>query len=163
MALFGSSRDVIMFKGVATEFVHDVITQQIGYYKIILPDTPSNVYGEGLVKEYIGPILIDCLIVRGDFNTRNGDFGPDTLRTVDFRFLTDDLVFANVVPEVGDAIMYNESYYEVDNINQNQFILGKDPQYAYSEGLQFFGSSFSIILNTHLTEPERLGILAQRL
>jgi hypothetical protein len=163
MALFGSSRDVIMFKGVATEFVHDVITQQIGYYKIILPDTPSNVYGEGLVKEYIGPILIDCLIVRGDFNTRNGDFGPDTLRTVDFRFLTDDLVFANVVPEVGDAIMYNESYYEVDNVNQNQFILGKDPQYAYSEGLQFFGSSFSIILNTHLTEPERLGILAQRL
>ena len=163
MALFGSSRDVIMFKGVATEFVHNVITQQIGYYKIILPDTPSNVYGEGLVKEYIGPILIDCLIVRGDFNTRNGDFGPDTLRTVDFRFLTDDLVFANVVPEVGDAIMYNESYYEVDNINQNQFILGKDPQYAYSEGLQFFGSNFSIILNTHLTEPERLGILAQRL
>jgi len=163
MALFGSSRDVIMFKGVATEFVHDVITQQIGYYKIILPDTPSNVYGEGLVKEYIGPILIDCLIVRGDFNTRNNDFGPDTSRTVDFRFLTDDLVFANVVPEVGDAIMYNESYYEVDNVNQNQFILGKDPQYAYSEGLQFFGSSFSIILNTHLTEPERLGILAQRL
>jgi hypothetical protein len=163
MALFGSSRDVIMFKGVATEFVHNVITQQIGYYKIILPDTPSNVYGEGLVKEYIGPILIDCLIVRGDFNTRNGDFGPDTLRTADFRFLTDDLVFANVVPEVGDAIMYNESYYEVDNINQNQLILGKDPQYAYSEGLQFFGSNFSIILNTHLTEPERLGILAQRL
>jgi hypothetical protein len=152
-----------MFKGVATEFVHDVITQQIGYYKIILPDTPSNVYGEGLVKEYIGPVLIDCLIVRGDFNTRNGDFGPDTLRTVDFRFLTDDLVFANVVPEVGDVVMYNESYYEVDNVNQNQFILGKDPQYAYSEGLQFFGSSFSIILNTHLTEPERLGILAQRL
>ena len=163
MALFGSSRDVIMIKGVATEFVHDVITQQIGYYKIILPDTPSNVYGEGLVKEYIGPILIDCLIVRGDFNTRNGDFGPDTLRTVDFRFLTDDLVFANVVPEVGDVVMYNESYYEVDNVNQNQFILGKDPQYAYSEGLQFFGSSFSIILNTHLKEPERLGILAQRL
>jgi hypothetical protein len=163
MALFGSSRDVIMFKGVATEFVHDVITQQIGYYKIILPDTPSNVYGEGLVKEYVGPVLIDCLIVRGDFNTRNGDFGPDTLRTVDFRFLTDDLVFANVVPEVGDVVMYNESYYEVDNVNQNQFILGKDPQYAYSEGLQFFGSSFSIILNTHLTEPERLGILAQRL
>lgn len=163
MALFGSSRDVIMFKGVATEFVHDVITQQIGYYKIILPDTPSNIYGEGLVKEYIGPILIDCLIVRGDFNTRNGDFGPDTLRTVDFRFLTDDLVFANVVPEVGDVVMYNESYYEVDNVNQNQFILGKDPQYAYSEGLQYFGSNFSIILNTHLTEPERLGITQQRL
>lgn len=163
MALFGSSRDVIMFKGVATEFVHDVITQQIGYYKIILPDTPSNIYGEGLVKEYIGPILIDCLIVRGDFTTRNGDFGPDTLRTVDFRFLTDDLVFANVVPEVGDVVMYNESYYEVDNVNQNQFILGKDPQYAYSEGLQYFGSNFSIILNTHLTEPERLGITQQRL
>ena len=163
MALFGTIRDALTLTGVASEFVNNVITQQIGYYSTYLPNTPSNVYGEGLVKQYIGPILINCLIVRGDFSTRNNDFGPDTFRTVDFRFLTVDLEYANVVPEVGDVVMYNEAYYEVDNTNQNQLFLGKDPQYAYSEGLDKFGASFSIIVSTHLAEPERFGIQRQRL
>ena len=52
MALFGTTRDATMFKGVATELVHDVITQQIGYYKVVLPETPPNVYGEALVKQF---------------------------------------------------------------------------------------------------------------
>lgn len=163
MALFGSIRDVTMFKGVATELVHDVITQQIGYYKVVLPETPPNVYGEALVKQYIGPVLLNCLIVRGDYTTNNGDFGPDIRREVTFRFLKDDLITANVVPEIGDVIMYNELYYETDSWNENQLILGKDPDYSYSPGLQNFGGSFSIELLTHLTSPERLGIQQFRL
>ena len=46
MALFGSTRDAAMQIGVAQEFVGNVVTQQIGYYKVILPETPPNVYGE---------------------------------------------------------------------------------------------------------------------
>ena len=163
MALFGTVRDAGMIVGVAQEFVGNVVTQQIGYYKVILPDTPPNVYGEALVKEYIGPVLINCLIVRNEFNTRIDNFGPDTIRDVDFRFLKVDLEYANVVPETGDIIMYNELYYEVDNTNENQLFLGKNPQYAYSEGLNLFGASISIICFTHLTTPERLGITKQRL
>lgn len=163
MALFGTTRDVTMFKGVATELVHDVITQQVGYYKVILPETPPNVYGEALVKQYIGPVLFNCLIERGDFTMNNSDFGPDTRREVTFRFLKDDLITANVVPEIGDVVMYNELYYETDNWNENQLILGKDPDYTYSDGLQNFGGSFSIILKAHLTSPERLGIQQFRL
>ena len=163
MALFGSIRDAAMQIGVAQEFVGNVVTQQIGYYKVILPATQPNVYGEALVKDYIGPVLINCLIVRGDFNTATDDFGPDSRREVDFRFLKVNLEAANVVPETGDIVMYNELYYEVDNVNENQYFLGKNPQYAYSAGLQNFGASFSIILNTHLTTPERLGITQQRL
>ena len=164
MALFGTVRDAIMQIGVASEFVSNVVTQQIGYYKVILNQTPPNVYGEALVKDYIGPILINCLIVRGDFATvTDNNFGPDSRREVDFRFLKQDLEYANVVPETGDILMYNELYYEVDNVNENQYFLGKDPQYAYSQGLNNFGASISIILNTHFTTPERLGITRQRL
>lgn len=163
MALFGTVRDAATLTGVALEFVDNVITQQVGYYSVYLPNTPSNVYGEGLVKDYIGPVLLNCLIVRGDFTTRNDDFGPDTFRTVDFRFLKVSLREANVVPKTGDVVMYNEAYYEVDNVNENQLFLGKDPDYAYSQGLNEFGASFSIILNTHLSNPERFGITAQRL
>lgn len=163
MALFGSVRDAVMQIGVASEFVNNVVTQQIGYYKIVLPDTQPNIYGEAFVKQYIGPVLLNCLIVRGDFTTVTDSFGPDSRRDVDFRFLKQDLQLANVVPETGDIIMYNEIYYEVDNTNENQLFLGKDPAYTYSTGLQNFGASFSIILNTHMTSPERLGITEQRL
>lgn len=163
MALFGTTRDALMQQGVAQEFVNNIATQQVGYYKIVLPDTPSNVYGEALVKSYIGPVLLNCLIVRGDFTTATDNFGPDSRREVDFRFLKVDLRVTNIVPEVGDIVMYNELYYEVDNVNENQYFLGKDPAYSYSEGLDGFGASISIILNTHLTTPERLGITQQRL
>lgn len=152
-----------MFTGVAKEVVNNVVTQQIGYYKVYLPDTTPNVYGEALVKQYIGPVLLNCLIVRGDYTINNGDFGPDTRREVAFRFLKDSLIEANVVPEIGDVIMYNELYYETDNWNENQLILGKDSDYSYSDGLENFGGSFSVILNTHLTSPERLGIQKFRL
>ena len=163
MALFGTVRDAVMQIGVAQEFVNNVVTQQIGYYKVVLSDSPPDVYGESLVKSYIGPVLINLLIVRGDFTTTIDDFGPDSRRDVEFRFLKVDLQAANVVPETGDVIMYNELYYEVDNTNENQLFLGKDPAYAYSEGLNTFGASFSIILFAQLTTPERLGITIQRL
>ena len=163
MALFGTVRDAAMQIGVAHEFVNNVVTQQIGYYKVVLPDTQPNVYGEALVKSYIGPVLMNCLIVRGDFTTTSDNFGPDSRREVGFRFLKVDLETANVVPETGDIIMYNEIYYEVDNVNENQLFLGKDPAYAYSEGMDGFGASISILLDTHLTTPERLGITIQRL
>lgn len=163
MALFGTVRDAVMQIGVAHEFVNNVVTQQIGYYKVVLPDTQPNVYGEALVKSYIGPVLLNCLIVRGDFTTVIDNFGPDSRRDVGFRFLKVDLEAANVVPETGDVVMYNEIYYEVDNVNENQLFLGKDPSYAYSEGLNQFGASISILLDAHLTTPERLGITIQRL
>jgi len=163
MALFGTVTDANTLLGIAEEFVANIVTQQIGYYKTILPATQPNVYGEALVKSYIGPVLINCLIDRGSFNTATNDFGPDTIRDVKFRFLRIDLESANVVPEVGDVVMYNESYYLVDNTDQNQYFVGKNPDYSYSSGLQNFGQSWSIILTTHYTTPEALGITIQRL
>ena len=161
--MFGSVRDIATFKIFTKELVEAIISQEVGYYKIMLSDTPVNVYGEGTNKYYIGPVLIPTLIVRGDFTTDVGDYGPDQTRGVDFRFFKDHLIEANIVPEVGDVVMFNESYYEVDNVNENQYILGKDVDYVYSSGTEGFGQSYSIILTTHYTSPDRLGIAKERL
>ena len=158
MAIFGGSRDVDTFKIMSKELINDIITQQIGYYKIVLNDTPANIYGESLSKNYIGPILINCIIERGDFESSIQDQGIDTERNVIFRFLKDSVVDANVVPEIGDVIMYNELYYQVNNVNTNQLIVGKDDNYAYSTGLQNYGNSYSYILTTHYTRGDKLGI-----
>jgi hypothetical protein len=158
MAIFGGSRDIDTFKIMSKELLNNIITQQIGYYKIVLNDTPANIYGESLTKNFIGPVLINCLIERGDFDSSIPDQGLDIDRAVTFRFLKDMIVDANIVPEIGDVIMYNELYYQVDNVNTNQLIVGKDDNYAYSEGLQNFGNSYSYILTTHYTRGDKLGI-----
>lgn len=158
MALFGSKRDISVFKGVTRELVEDIISQMVGYYKIVLSDTSTNIYGESLNKTYIGPVLINCLIQRGDFEFSNSDFGPDNSRQVEFRFFKDHLIEANVFPEVGDVILYNELFFQIDNVNENQLILGKDSDYSYQSGLENFGSSYSIILKGHYTSPDALGI-----
>lgn len=161
--MFGSTRDVATFKIFTKEIVEDIVSQQVGYYKIKLSDTPVNVYGEALTKYYIGPVLIPTLIVRGEFTRQGTDYGPDTMRSVDFRFFKDHLIEADVVPEVGDVIMYNEAYYEVNNLNENQLILGKDPDYSYSTAVENFGQSYSIVLTCHYSSPDKLGIAKERL
>lgn len=163
MALFGTRRDIGTFKSISRELLEDIISQAVGYYKVKLSDTAVNTYGEAMTKYYIGPVLINCLIERGDFNSSKEQFGVQVVRDVSFRFLKQHLEEANVVPEVGDIIMYDENYYHVGNVNENQLILGKDNDYAYQDGLQNYGNSYSVILDTHLTSPDLLGITENRL
>ena len=163
MAIFGSLRDISTFKGITRELVENVVSQQIGYYKYQLNDSTVNVYGEGVTRYFIGPVLINCLIERGDYSAILKDQVVDIDRLVTFRFFRDHLVDANIVCEVGDVLMYNESYYAVDNVNENQLILGKDNDYSYSDGLQNFGTSYSVILTTHYTSADRIGIKQERL
>jgi hypothetical protein len=161
--MFGSSRDVATFKLFTKELMEEIISQEIGYYKIMLADTQPNVYGESPKKYFSGPVLIPCMIDRGDFSMAEFDQTVDSKRDVKFRFFKDHLIEANVVPEVGDIIMYFEDYYEVSNVNENQLILGKNPDYQYSDATQGFGQSYSIILETHYSSPDKLGITRERL
>jgi len=158
MALFGSSRDLNTMMGINYELVNDIISQQVGYYKVSLPDTRVNRYGESLEKQYIGPVLLNCLIDRGDFSTEFSDSGLDRSRAVTFRFIKNQMVDANVYPEAGDVVMYNELFYQVDNVNQNQMLVGKDNNYAYSDGLENFGGNISYILTCYYTSGDKLGI-----
>jgi hypothetical protein len=163
MALFGSLKDISTFNGISRELLENVVSQAIGYYKYRLDDSTVNIYGEGVNKYFIGPVLINCLIERGDFTVDKNEISLEVKRDVSFRFLKYHLVQANVIPEIGDVVMYNEGYYHVDNVNENQLILGRDNDFAYENGLENFGSSYSIVLTTHLSSQEALGIDKNRL
>jgi hypothetical protein len=162
MAIFGRQRDILLFNSVNRELLPDVITQQIGYYKISLGKTATNIYGEASTKYISDPVLLNCLISRGDQTWSSDAWGPDINRTVSFAFFRQDLVDVSVVPEVGDIIFWYENYYEVDGVADNQYFMGKIPEYAYSEGLQNFGSSISIICSTHLVPADKIGITKER-
>ena len=162
MALYGGQRDISLFRNMNRELLRNIITQEIAYYKIGLTETVTNIYGESSKKFYNDPILLTCLITRGDQTFNDDDFGPDVKRDVSFAFLRDDLVDLSLVPEDGDIISWQESYYEVHQIVENQLILGKSEQYNMTN-LSNFGSSLSIICNAHLTRAEKVGISKQRL
>ena len=169
MALFGRLRDINLFTTVNRELLGNIITQQCAFYKFNLNQTTVNIYGEAADGAfYDGPTLFNCLIDREDQSFPETDFGVDFHWSITFRFLREDLQDANVVPEVGDIILYYGGYYEVENTNANQFIVGKDPDYPYNvnplnPGLEIFGSNFSIICETHYVPGDKPGITKERL
>lgn len=163
MSLYGGIRDINLIKSLNREIIHNIIEQQVGYYKPKLDETNVNLYGESKNKAWIGPALIQCLILRGDYEWKTDEFGPDTNKAFEFRFLKEDLETALVIPEVGDVVLWDEDFFEVNSVNQNQLILGKDPDYPYSDSVQNFGSSLSIILKAHYTRSDKLGITQDRL
>ena len=169
MALFGSIRDASLFKHLNRELLGDIITQQCAVYKLKIAETRVNIYGEAAgARYYHDPILLNCLIDRGEMEQPTNEFGEEYSREVVFKFFKDDLVDSSTVPEVGDIIMYYEDYYEIDTVINNQLFAGKDPRYPYNinplnPGLEGFGMDVSIICKTHYTSADRVQITKERI
>ena len=161
--IFGSQRDFNLLVGINRELLSDVIEQEILYYKISLEQTQANIYGEAQEKVYWSAVKLNCLIDRGEPTTSVDDFGPDSTRATSFKFLRQDLKDVNTVPEVGDIVQWQEGYYEVDNIIENQLFLGRDENYNLTEYGQNYAGTLSIICVCHLTRSDRVGITKQRL
>jgi hypothetical protein len=162
MALFGGSRDISLFRHINKELINNIIQQSVGYYKVNLEKTTANVYGESTNKTYNDPILVNCLIERTAQEWNETEFGTDVTREINVRFLRDILVDIQLVPEVGDVVLWQENYYELSGIVENQLVVGKDPSYAYDD-TNDFGSSISIIVTAQYIRPEKLGLKQERL
>jgi hypothetical protein len=179
MSLFGTSRDASLIRHIGRELINNIIEQQVGYYKIDLSKTSTNMYGEANgTKIYYDPVLVNCLIERSAQEWTTDSFGPDVTRKIQLRFLRDDLrgyelsielpeggkgFQYGILPEVGDVVVWQNNYYEIDDVLENQYFVGKDPDYSYSIDNDNFGSSISIIVNAHYTRVEKLGIEKDRL
>ena len=156
--LFGSNRDFNLLVNINRELLKDIVEQEILYYKFSIKDTEVNIYGEGLVKSFLEPLKLNCWITRGDQVVAVDEFGPDLTRDVQFALLRRDLEEINVVPEVGDILNWQEDYYVVDNVRENQLFMGRDKSYNLTDYGSQFGTSVSLILETHMTRREQTGI-----
>ena len=133
MALFGKSRDINLFHTINSELLRDIIQTEVAYYKFVLEQTVSNVYGESMGKNYYEPMKI-----------------KHELKTL------------NLIPEIGDILLFRNNFFEIDSKNENQLILGRDPEYAMSTETSNHGDSFSIIVNAHLSRVEKLNLIPLR-
>jgi len=191
MALYGEARDISLFRHINRELMGNIISQECIYYKYMLGETKVNMYGEATEGRYfMNPVALSCLVERQDQNYPESDLGVDFSWAITFKFLRDDLLGknpdidnletnvygANLVPEVGDIIMYNNGYYEVDGTNANPYFVGKNPDYPYNDdngnnplsapdefNLANYGWNTSIICNTHYVPSDRVNIQLSRL
>ena len=162
--MFGGSRDVSLIRKLNRELLGNIITQQASFYKYKLHETKVNLYGEAAgVKYYDGPFLFNCLINRADQTYPVSELGVNYQVGITFSFFRDDLVDANVVPEVGDIILYQDAYYGVQSTIINQYFVGKNPDYPnntnpLNPGLEEFGSNISIVCDTYYIPADKVAI-----
>ena len=195
MVLYGGARDISMFRKVNRELMGNIISEEVIYYKYNITTTKVNMYGESVEgRNFADPVMLFALVEVGPQESPTSDLGVDFTWTMTFRFLRDDLISklneanqgqpfntyqqpniqygANIHPEVGDIIQYQNGYWEVDNTNATQFFMGKDPQYPYYDdagnnplntGLENFGYNVEVRCDCHYVPSDRLNIIKSRM
>jgi hypothetical protein len=165
MALFGSARDASMIRSINRELINRYIDMEVGFYKLNLQATNTNIYDESDNKVYYDLIRINAIILKDTKTTQSDDYGIDYIRNGTFAFLRDDLIPRSIVIEVGDIIEYDGEYFEVDNTSSTQYFRGTNPEQdlGYDLGLRAeFGWPVSVVVDTHVTRKNRLNIQSFR-
>ncbi len=157
MALFGGQRDIKLFNTINRELLKDIVDTTVDIFKASIYDVKENLYGEALNKVYKKGIRVAALITHDDQMTESDEFGTDINQTASFAFLKDILEHdANLVLEGGDIIHWDNAYWEIDSIVENQYIRGENERTTNLGSA--FGSSHSIICQTHQTRRSTIQL-----
>lgn len=146
MPRFIQARDYNFFQNISRELVDDVVQTQIFLFKLIANESKVNLYGESLDKSYYEGVSVFCMVSYGDESQQYDGFGQDTIQEVIFRLNQDTCIVKDIMPEVGDIILFADGYYEITNTNQTQLV-----------GMQA-GNNFGIECITYLTRRSQLNI-----
>jgi hypothetical protein len=146
MPKFVSDRDVAFFKGLARELVDTVVENVIVLFKVNLNETKVNLYGESINKTWYPGVELYSLINKEAETANYEGFGSDTSQNIEFRLDRWMCEEKNTYPEIGDVILFDNSYYEIDNTNEIQFV-GGQPK-----------NNFSIVCSTFMIRKSTLNI-----
>jgi hypothetical protein len=160
MAIFGGMRDAKFLASINREMINAIIDTEIEFYKLIVQTTESNIYGESDAKSYYDSILLPCIITKEAKTSNMDDYGHTYTRTMQFGVSRDLLERADFYPEVGDIIFWDNEYYELDNVDANQYFVGKNPE-TWPNG-DYHGYSVSIMCDAHATRQTPQNIVNLR-
>ena len=132
---FYSQRDIDTFDKFNKELVGNlstgadgIINQEVIVYKV-------SVY-----------VQLVALVEADDQTTTTDEFGPDLQQLATFSFVRQSLVDLSFVVEIGDVINWNDGYWEISSVNENQLIGG---QTSYDH---------SVVCSTFLVRISNLNI-----
>jgi hypothetical protein len=146
-----SRRDVRMMNSINGELLKDIIEQTVILYKINPNETSANLYGESIDKFYYPGVETSCLVESDQRSTLYEGFGPDVKKGTLFRFHQKLCEIKGMYAEVGDIVFWENSYFEIDQVAENQF-LGGQPE-----------KNYSLLCNAHLSRLSRLNIVDREL
>ena len=167
--MYTGVRDWSLMRNFNREVMGNIITQQCAIYQFKLEETKVNIYGEAAEEKYYdGPFLFNVLMDRGDQDFSLNNEGVQFDQSINFYFLRDDLVEKDVVPRVGDIILFEEGYYGVQSTIANQYWGGKNPSYPNNDSdgtpnplnpnLDLYGNNVSILCSTYYIPADKVAI-----
>jgi len=147
MSKFVTARDQAFFQGINNELIDDVVTTSIIIYKPSIEDSdPNNVFEESPNKVWKVGILLNCLIDRSDQTADSTEYGTNNLQDIKFNINREDIEAKNIYPEIGDLVQWNDFYYEIGHVYENQYVAGRG------------AVNWTIVLEGHLTNISMLNI-----
>ena len=146
MPKFAVGRDIELFKSFAREVVDDVVENIAVLFKVNLNETKINLYGESTNKTWYPGVELNVLINKSTQIAGYEGFGADTSQNVEFRFDRWMLEEKNTYPEIGDVIFFDQSYYEIGNTTEVQFVAGLP------------SNNFSVVCETFMVRKSSLNI-----
>lgn len=162
MPYFSSKRNVSMFNFYNKQLLSMLVEQKIVYYSIDRSKTTADeLYGEtddSVAPFFDEPIIIDCTVKATDQNNTERGSIPNMTREIDVYFWKPFLIDHNIVPRKGDFICWNEDYYEISATIENQYFLGKVPEFSYTNSTDDEGGSLSILVTARYVSKDKLGI-----
>ena len=181
MPKFFNARDLDFIKTIAEEVVDYVVEQAIVLFKVSVGETKTNLYGESLGKVWRAPSTLMCIVDREPINIVYEGFGADKQGLVEFRFniqriretsyavpkvrdINGTLIPTEAIqnvevgyPEIGDVILYDGIYYELDNVREPQWI-GGSPEIYDKETNKFEDASNQLIATAIMVRRSQVQI-----
>lgn len=148
--MYFGQMDLDFINSINAELMGEIIENIIQIFKISPTETKTNIYGEASAetgKWYLPGIQISALVERPEMTTEYDDFGPSRSQTHLFKMREKMCIQLNFYPEIGDVVLWNDRYYEINNVVQEQ-LLGGQPD-----------KSHSIICNAQYTRLSSLNIV----
>lgn len=148
-----SPRDLNLAHSFNAELMSDIIQTLVVVYKLAGDDIDTNIYGESNTKTgkaYYQGVQTEALVEFSDSTTSYDQFGPDKKKTTKFKFNERFMRQINLYTETGDIIFWDNQYYEISNVIQEQYV-GGQPEKQHS-----------IICDTHLTRESNLNIVERK-
>lgn len=144
-----SDRDMKFMGSINGELMGDIVENLVDIFKISPFHTETNIYGESTEagKWYLPAVRISTLTERPEMTTDSDDFGPNRNQNHIFKLREKMCQQYSFYPEAGDIVFWNDRYYEIDNVVQEQLLGGQSDK------------SWSIICNAHYTKISHLNIV----
>ena len=126
MPRFLGPKDIRFFQSINKELIDWVIETDIILYKtIVIESNVDDIYGESVDRTYYTGINFNCIINRSNQESFQTDFGQNMRQTFEAAINRELLEQHNIIPENGDIVEWNDAYWEINNVEENQYLAGR--------------------------------------